>query len=393
MSFKRFKIAAVAVLVAAAVIVGAVLLRNRSEGGPPSEVSVKTPKTLSAEGDNMRTPSNGAAAHGHEHAAEAESHETKPSDEKPLVEMEVPDLLRDRSLDITGDIGVFHQAHLAVKEALAQVKGGSMGLSEVYALIDRYDLNSDWKLYLRLYAKKQLGLPVTSREFWYVSRATRALDDLFMVRWKSEDYEVIRRTRPINYAIKWAEANAPLEAKQITDRSQPIVWFGTPEAPVSAGTVERYADIDSRVKRLYDAFYAGLSELPSDSKVFGVFIENLAKGASASPARVESSQAAPPTVETPQPPAAEVEPVQRESSPRPAPEPPPALESGPPAPPDAPHRQPPADAVEFEAAVSAAIERYGVQEGMLRLAESHPEWRLRLFEWLRARQHGNADPR
>ncbi|MDE0020494.1 MAG: hypothetical protein OXT69_03795 [Candidatus Poribacteria bacterium] len=44
------------------------------------------------------------------------------------------------------------------------------------------------------------------------------------------------------------------------------------------------------------------------------------------------------------------------------------------------------DPAEFEAAVSASVRRYGVQEGMLRLAESHPEWRMRLYEWLRARQ-------
>ena len=394
---KRFKRVAAGVFVGALIIVGAALLRNHSANKPPTEESVETPKTPSAEGDDMRTPSNGAAAHGHEHAAEAESHETKPSDEKRFVEIEVPDLLRERSLDTTGDIGVFHQAHLAVKQALAQVKGGGMGLSDVYALIEGYDLNSDWKLYLRIYAKKQLGLPVTSREFWYISHATKALDNLFRARWSFEGIELSHRIRPILSTIDWAEVNAPLEGKPLIDRYHSVAWHGTPETPAPTGTVEKYMALDGRVKRLYDAFYGALDGLPSDSKVLGVFMENLAKGASAPPSRIEPSQAAPPAVETPgvesqAPPAAEVEAVERESSPRPSPTAPPAVESGPPAPPDAPHQRTPADPAAFEAAVSASIERYGVQEGMLRLAESHPEWRLRLFEWLRARQKRLAPP-
>ena len=160
------------------------------------------------------------------------------------------------------------------------------------------------------------------------------LMSLFRWLFSYEAREVRLRQKPIENTLRWAFVNSPLEYKHLKDRYFNADRHDTPEASAPSSN-----DIDRRVERAYNCFYDALSGLPSDSKVYEAFIENLAKGASASP-RVNMSLLAAPS--------------------------------------DAP--------AEFEAEVSASIRRYGVQEGMLRLAESHPEWRMRLFEWLRSRQ-------
>ena len=165
---------------------------------------------------------------------------------------------------------------------------------------------------------------------------------LFRALFSHEAREVRLRQNPIKNTLRWALSNAPLEYKHLKERYFNADRHDAPTAPAPSSNIENDTDADRRVERAYNRFYEALNGLPPDSKVFGAFIENLAKEASASP------QAAPP---------------------------------------GASHQPLPADdSAKFEAAVSASIERYGVQEGMLRLAESHPEWRLRLFEWLRARQ-------
>ncbi len=162
-----------------------------------------------------------------------------------------------------------------------------------------------------------------------------------LLRWlfSYEAREARLRQKPIENTLRWAFANAPLEYKYLKDRYFNADRHDTPESSASSSNIEKNTDVDNRVERAYNCFYDALSGLPSDSKVYEAFIENLAKGASASP-RVNMSLLAAPSD----------------------------------------------DPAEFEAAVSASVRRYGVQEGTLRLAESHPEWRMRLYEWLRARQ-------
>ena len=161
---------------------------------------------------------------------------------------------------------------------------------------------------------------------------------LFRALFSHEAREVRLRQNPIKNTLRWALSNAPLEYKHLKERYFNVDRHDAPTAPAPPSNIENDTDADRRVERAYNRFYEALNGLPPDSKVFGAFIENLAKEASAPPGALRQ----------------------------------------------------PADSAEFEAAVSASIERYGVQEGMLRLAEAHPEWRLRLFEWLRARQKPSA---
>ncbi len=166
---------------------------------------------------------------------------------------------------------------------------------------------------------------------------------LFRALFGYEAREKYRREIPIRDTLLWAGENAPSEYKTLRDRYFQARRQDVQKISASSSDNEKDTNIDRQVERAYNCFYDALNGLPPDSKVYRAFIENLAKGASAPPARVYTSLLA--------------------------------------APPDAP--------AEFEAAASASIKRHGVQEGSLRLAESHPEWRRRLYEWLRAHQHKN----
>lgn len=255
--------------------------------------------------------------------------------------------------DRTGDIEAFYFAYWEIRAAVNRVKNGELELSDVHALIDGYGFNPDWALFLRIDVKKQMGLPLSELERSNHMRGEIAIRHLLRQRYSDDRPKMKSQLKPIGDLARWAKQHAPDEYE--------IVWkhFFKTSAP-SPGSLKTYLPVDAYVDWTYGSFFESLSLLPDDAKIF---TEYFAKREAAAPAPAPVN--IPPKASRPAPPAA-VDPGAAESS----------------APPPSDPPSPPAKPAEFEAAeAEAEMERHGVQERLRRLAESHPEWAMRLLIW------------
>lgn len=308
---KKTVVIAVAIGVLTGALVGG-FLWMRSEGGASLESVDKA----------------GSADSKPEHSEGSRQNESTPSQES---DKGVNLNLDTRRFDMTGDIGDFHTAFRETLAAAGRVKEGELKLSELYALIDGYEFNSDWKMYLRIGAMKQLGLPISRLEKRFHSRGGDFLTNLLRDRSNAESAAVVKpQLKPIGDTWNWAKEHAPSEYETVYKRYHRLIrrdaFFGVPLS------VERYLLPEERVSRLYNLFFEALTELPADAKMFTEYFDGVL---SASPPPIASS---------------------------------------------------PAASDDFEATAMESIERYGVHEGLRRLAESHPWWESRVAQWAQERQ-------
>ena len=262
--------------------------------------------------------------------------------------------------DGTGDIEAFYFAYWEMRAAVDRVKSGELKLSDVHALIDGYGFNPDWSLFLRIDVKKQMGLPLSKIERSNHSRAEVATKQLLNKRYSEDRPKMKSQLKPIGDVARWAKQHAPDEYE--------IVWkhfFKTSAPP--PGSLKTYLPVDAYVDWTYGSFFESLSLLPDDAKIF---TEYFGKREAAVPAPVNI----PPKTSRPASPAAvDHDPADSSAPP-------------PPAPP-----LPPAKPVEFEAA-EMERQRHGVQKGLRRLAESHPDWAQLLLIWADERRKRAPSP-
>ena len=280
-------------------------------------------------------------------------------------------------IDLEGDIVEYLEAFRSVRAALSRVKAGKMDISELSSMIEKFEFNGDWMAHLRIYAKRELGMPLSDLETRYYPAASKRLRKELNAHWEENNLggEWSRRLKPILHTINWVQKEAPVEHKLLTERYYEQSW----ELADKVDTFEGYLNVDERTEKLYEFFYIALQELPRDARLF---TEYFGIGAEVSPqAPVEIPPPVPsgaPRVDSPAVSDPNLPGASSHSSSESTPREPSQVEPVPPPPPDDPAR--------FEAAVTQSIERYGVQEGMRRLAESHPVWAERIVLWAQERQ-------
>ena len=286
-------------------------------------------------------------------------------------EDEVPILGARRHISSEGNLESLHNAYEEVQAAVAQMKDGAGSLPEIDALIDGFAFNGDWSMYLRLYARKELLLPLSIREKDYVTRGTYQLNNLFGELWRSELNEWSRRIKPISKMIEWARVNAPAEYKMFREQysARARGQWDAGYIPPPMSTLKGYANVDARTDWLYKAFYEALEKMPPDSRIF---TEYLGVGQAPPPAGMAPAAR---VTDTPAPSGTAEPPPAPERAAAPPPEPP----SGDPRPEDA----------------AAELERFDLHEGLRRLAEADKAWAESVAEWARAREaarRGEAPP-
>ena len=254
---KKTVVIAVAIGVLGGALVGG-FLWMRSEGGASLESVDKAgsaDSTLTAQTTDDQETLNGANRSASpdskpEHSEGSRQNESTPSQES---DKGVNLNLDTRRFDMTGDIGDFHTAFRETLAAAGRVKEGELKLSELYALIDEYEFNSDWNMYLRIAVMKQLELPISRLEKRFHSRGGDFLTNLLRDRSNAEGAVVGPQLKPIVDTWNWAKEHAPSEYDTVYKRYHRLIrrdaFFGVPLS------VEHYLLPEERVSRLYNLFF------------------------------------------------------------------------------------------------------------------------------------------
>lgn len=152
-------------------------------------------------------------------------------------------------IDLEGDVVEYQEAFRSVRAALSRVKAGKMDISELSAMIEAFEFNSDWMAHLRIYAKKELGMPLSDLEGRYYPAASKRLRKELTVHWKEHNLsdEWSRRLEPILHTIRWAQNEAPVEHKLLSERYYEQCW----ELADKVDTFEGYLNVDERTESLY----------------------------------------------------------------------------------------------------------------------------------------------
>ena len=308
------------------------------------------------------------------------------SDTPPTFDLK----LYNRPYDMTGDIEEMAATYQNVAAMIAQIKEGQLGLGDIEAAIQNSGFHEDWRMFIRLRAKKELALPLSSSENGFLFDAEGILERAIQKKHNERIREVSNKTRPIIETLRWAQLYAPEEYKTIKKHQTAF----TDAHRRGKSMLGKYKKIDEQVDFLSQAFINGLSHLPSDALVFTQWMSG--KAAPLPPRtlerfRLEKRMIAAYADGAPIPPAPLNPPDQTPAPPAPTGAERTAVAEGPKPPDQAnvpPYPEPTPNAVRTPPEVveaRAAMERYGVEEGLRQVAETHPEWAEQIARWAERR--------
>ena len=333
----------------------------------------------SAENEPSEPASHDSAAQKHtEHAHDSQKH-TEHTHDSAAAEEEVPLLrLPHRPLNMEGDLHLLYEAYRDIQARTERLKEGKGRLSDINAYIDRLGFNSDWTLFLRLYARRQIGLPMSPREQFFVEYAdwgflARAYKRIYN---SDERYDGrVKLSKPVWSTMDWLEKNAPEEYQLLEEyyRAPALDWYD--KHAWRSNTMDGYQSLIEDAERNYGFFFTGLSKMPADARVWEVFSQKLADASASSAkkrSRLPTDPVPPPDGGAQSAPPREEPPAQRAS------------------PPQAPPQTPPP--AEMEAQTRAAMESYGVEERLRQIAEAHPGWAESIARWAEERHRRQQKP-
>ena len=266
-----------------------------------------------------------------------------------------------------GDIEKFYRDFKDVQEAIARLKEGEIDQSDLEALIEEKEHHGDWMAYLRVYAKKEIGLPLSVEEQSYFGGSNFELRRLFGEHWKEHNLkeEISKGLLPIRNFRFWAEKQALAEYKHLDQRYSELA---DEQLEWDVDRFEHAKGVQERIDAVYGYFFTALSEMPSDSPLFDYFDPRpeAASSVSPTPASVETvgHEALPPgpSVQIDAPPAPEI-------------------------------ASAPLSPAEMEAQTIEAMERYGVEKGLRQIAEAHPDWAESIVRWAEERYRRQLEDR
>ena len=193
----------------------------------------------------------------------------------PYDFMDIPDLILD--VDRTGDIWHFELSHRELVAVLDRIQNGGGDIGDIYALIEGFELPTDWKRYLYVYAKDQLGLPLAADEKNYLSNGGVHLRRQHIERWNADGAEVKKEIGFIRATREWAMQHAPAEYEQLQSRYHDLIWQKN-WLPMEIG---HFASVEERVDGMHNSFFEALSEMPADSRIWTEYLSAIGEPSSA----------------------------------------------------------------------------------------------------------------